>query len=124
MRGEILGIERRRRWSAEEKLSIVMAVGVDGATVTQVAQRHEITRQQIYAWRHALKRKGLWPVEGGPVFLPLNLSAEHEAEPSAGFQEPGPEFVEIALAKGRQLRVSSGLGDAMLARLIRVVETA
>ena len=124
MRGEILGLERRRRWSAGEKLSIVMAVGVDGATVTQVAQRHEITRQQIYAWRHALKRKGLWPVEGGPVFLPLNLGAEHEAEPSAGFQEPGPEFVEIALAKGRQLRVSSGLDDAMLARLIRVVETA
>jgi transposase-like protein len=25
---------------------------VDGASVTQVAQRHEVTRQQIYAWRH------------------------------------------------------------------------
>lgn len=62
MRGEILGLERRRRWSAEEKLSIVLSVGVDGATVTQVAQRHEITRQQIYAWRHFLKRKGVWPV--------------------------------------------------------------
>lgn len=124
MRGEILGIERRRRWSAEEKLSIVLSVGVDGATVTQVAQRHDVTRQQIYAWRHALKRKGLWPVEGGPVFLPLNFSAEHEAEPSAGFQEPGPEFVEIALAKGRQLRVASDLDDATLARLIRVVEAA
>jgi transposase len=47
MRGEILGFERRRRWSDEEKLGIVMAVGVDEATVTQVAQRHEITRQQI-----------------------------------------------------------------------------
>ena len=124
MRGEILGIERRRRWSTEEKLSIVSSVGVDGATVTQVAQRHEITRQQIYAWRHLLKRKGLWPVEGGPVFLPLNLSAEHEAEPPVDFQEPGPEFVEIALAKGRQLRVASDLDDATLARLIRVVESA
>ena len=66
MRGEILGFERRRRWNAEEKLSIVLSVGIDGATVTQVAQRHEITRQQIYAWRHFLKSKGLWPVEGGP----------------------------------------------------------
>ena len=43
MRGEILGFERWRRWSDEEKLGIVMAVGVDDATVTQVAQRHEIT---------------------------------------------------------------------------------
>ncbi|WP_187428566.1 hypothetical protein ROLI_028220 [Roseobacter fucihabitans] len=28
-----------------------MSVGVGGASVTQVAQRHEIRRQQIYAWR-------------------------------------------------------------------------
>ena len=51
MRGEILGFERRRRWSDEEKLEDRDVGGVDGATVTQVAQRHEITRQQIYGWR-------------------------------------------------------------------------
>lgn len=49
MRGDILGLERRRRWSDEEKLGIVLSVGVAGATVTQVAQRHEVTRQQLYA---------------------------------------------------------------------------
>lgn len=59
MRGDILGLERRRRWSDEEKLEIVLSVGVDGATVTQVAQRHDVTRQQIYAWRHQLKKKGV-----------------------------------------------------------------
>lgn len=60
IRGEILGIERRRRWEDDEKLAIVSAVGVGGATVTHVAQRHEVTWQQIYAWCHELKRKGLW----------------------------------------------------------------
>ncbi len=50
MRGEVLGVERRRNWGDEEKLAIVSAVGVGGATVTQVAQRHDVTRQQIYAW--------------------------------------------------------------------------
>ncbi len=124
MRGEILGVERRRRWNVEEKLSIVLSVGVDGATVTQVAQRHEITRQQIYAWRHALKRKGMWPVEDDAVFLPLDLSPESEAEPPLGSDGIGSSFVEIALAKGRQLRVPSDLDDATLARLIRVVEMA
>ena len=54
MRGEVLGAERRRRWSDDAKLAIVSSVGIDGATVTQVAQRHEVTRQQIYAWRHEL----------------------------------------------------------------------
>ncbi|NBB81713.1 MAG: transposase [Verrucomicrobia bacterium] len=59
MRGEVLGLERRRRWSDEEKLEIVSSVGVDGATVTRVAQSNDITRQQIYAWRHEPKTKGL-----------------------------------------------------------------
>lgn len=44
MRGEVLGVERRRRWDDEDKLAIVCAVGVGGASVTQVAQRHEVTR--------------------------------------------------------------------------------
>lgn len=59
MRGDILGLERRRRWGDEEKFEIVLSVGVGGATVTQVAQRQEVTRQQIYVWQHELKRKGL-----------------------------------------------------------------
>ncbi|WP_444667342.1 IS66 family insertion sequence element accessory protein TnpB [Cereibacter changlensis] len=57
MRGDILGLERRRRWSDDEKLEIVLSVGMGGATVTQVAQRRDVSRQQIYAWRHELKKK-------------------------------------------------------------------
>ena len=74
MRGEILGVERRRRWDDDEKLAIVSTVGVGGATVTQVAQRHEVTRQQVYAWRHELKQKGLWSPNAGPLFLPVGMT--------------------------------------------------
>ncbi|WP_404943754.1 transposase [Rhizobium ruizarguesonis] len=35
-----------------------MSVGVAGATITEVAHRHDLTRQQIYAWRSELKKKG------------------------------------------------------------------
>ncbi|ATQ58242.1 transposase [Paracoccus yeei] len=59
MVGEVLGVERRRRWSDDEKLEIVLAAGADGATLTQVAQRYEVTRSQIYGWRRDLKQKGL-----------------------------------------------------------------
>jgi len=73
MRGEILGLERRRLWRDEDKLEIVMSVGIAGATETQVAQRHEVTRQQSYAWKHELKKKGLWsrtsPVDAGATTL-------------------------------------------------------
>lgn len=80
MRGELLGAERRRFWHDDDKLEIVMSVGVGGASVTQVAQRHEIRRQQIYAWRHDLKKKGLWSPDAGALFvsavpLPLMFSA-------------------------------------------------
>ncbi|WP_083825482.1 tyrosine-type recombinase/integrase [Roseobacter litoralis] len=73
MRGEVLGFERRRRWSDEDKLSIVSSVGIDGSTVTQVAHRCDVTRQQIYRWRHELKKKGLWPPGAGTVFLPVDF---------------------------------------------------
>ena len=69
MRGQILGVERRRFWYDDDKLEIVMSVGVGGASVTQVAQRHEIRWQQIYAWRHDLKQKGLWSPDAGALFI-------------------------------------------------------
>ncbi|WP_442947399.1 transposase, partial [Novosphingobium sp.] len=48
MRAEILGQERRRRWTDQQRLEIIGAAGVNGATLTEVAQRHDVTRQQIY----------------------------------------------------------------------------
>ncbi|NKX74776.1 transposase [Rhodobacteraceae bacterium R_SAG3] len=47
MRGEVLGFERRRRWSDEEKLAIVSSVGIDGSSVTQVAHHHEVSRSRL-----------------------------------------------------------------------------
>ncbi|GLS30849.1 transposase [Neomesorhizobium albiziae] len=49
MRQEVLGVERRRRWSVERKLEILSEVGMDGATVSDVARRHDITRQHVVA---------------------------------------------------------------------------
>lgn len=100
MRVEILGQERRRRWSDEKKLDIVMSIGLDGATVTEVAHRHDVSRQQIYAWRHELKKKGLLPSTADTVFLAVDTSA------------------------GRSLRFDSGVDAAVLTRLIRAVGAA
>lgn len=119
MRNEmIVGVERRRRWSDDQKLSMLAEVGVDGATVAEIARRHELTCQHIYqSWRD-LRRKGLWPFWGNTVFLAL--------EPPGG---SGPRAldggtVEIVLRNGRILRCRGGIGDADLARLIRLVEAA
>ena len=119
MRGEILGVERRRRWSDDQKLSILAAVGVNGATITDVARRHEIMRSQIYGWRRDLRRKGVLPAEAPVRFVALSMS------PGLADEADAPDVVvEIVLRGGRGLRVPAGLGNAALMRLIRVTSDA
>ena len=126
MRGEILGLERRRIWRDEDKLEIVMSVGIDGATVTQVAQRHEVTRQQIYAWRHDLKRKGLWSPDAGALFFPLDMpvAARVPVAQVPVAETPPPVAVELRLRGGRSLHFESTINPATLSVLIRAVDAA
>lgn len=44
----------RRRWSAAAKGRIVAESLAPGANVAEVARRHEIIPQQLYAWRREL----------------------------------------------------------------------
>lgn len=126
MCGEILGMERRRFWRDEDKLEIIMSVGVGGATVTQVAQRHEVTRQQIYAWRHDLKKKGLWSPDAGALFYLLDMpvaagvliAEDTVAEPSP------PVAVELRLCGGRSSHFESTIDPTALSVLIRAVDAA
>ena len=122
MRGEVLGVERRRRWSDDDKISIVSSVGIDGSTVTQGAHRCDVTRQQIYRWRHELKKKGLWPLGVGTVFLPIDFQVAEIAPPEP---KPAPAMpLELRLPGGRCLRFDSTMDEAALTRLIRAVEAA
>lgn len=60
MRCDVLGaIERRRRWTDAEKFAVVCEVGRHDASATLVAQRQDLGRRQIYAWRHDLRKNGL-----------------------------------------------------------------
>ena len=106
----------------DKKLAIVLSVGVGGATVTQVARRHEVTRQQIYAWRHDLKRKGLWSPDAGALFLPVGMTPVVELPVASA--PPPVSWIELRLAKGRMLRFESGIDDKDLTRLIRAVDGA
>jgi transposase len=120
MWGEVLGVERRRRWSDGDKLSLLSSVGIDGATVTQVACRCDVARQQIYRWRHELKKKGLWPPGAGTVFLPVDFQVAEIATPEA---KPAPAVpLELRLQGGRCLRFDSSIDEVALTLLIRAVD--
>ena len=123
MKHEVLpGRERRRRWSDEEKLTILAEVGRNGWTVADVARRHDLTRQHIYQWRRELRRKFLYPQTDETIFLPVEMADSAEVkDPVFG---PGGSEVTVILRNGRQIRCRDGIGQDALARLIRLVETA
>src|SRR5437588_11696042 len=55
-RVEVLsGPERRRRWSAEQKRSIVAEAFAPGASVCEVARRVDVVPSLIYRWRQDLR---------------------------------------------------------------------
>jgi transposase len=136
VRGEVLGrIERRRRWSAEEKLAVVMASLEPGAVVTNVARRFDVTRQQVYDWRRAARR-GELGMPGGVMGFVEVVAGPQADDPATGSEAaligaasdsamaaPGVT-VEIVLVGGRVLRAPADLPAADLRRLIGAVEGA
>ena len=58
MKAEILvGPERRRRWSAEEKTRILAEATAPDARVADIARRHGVSRSLIYTWRREARRE-------------------------------------------------------------------
>jgi len=123
MRQEILmGVERRRRWSDEQKLGILSEVGVDNASISDVARRHDLTRQHLYQWRGWLRKR--YPsLDRGVRFLPVEAADEKTIE-SGGGGPSGSGRVEILLRNGRLIGIAGDLADDRLARIIRIAETA
>jgi transposase len=82
-RMEILtGVERRRDWSDDDKLSILEEATAEGARVADVARRHDIKPQQIYTWRRTFAGKRAEPVVS---FLPVALIT---SEPTSQAERP------------------------------------
>ena len=46
-----IGVERRRKWSREDRLRIVQESLAKGALIVDVAKRNEISPSLIYEWR-------------------------------------------------------------------------
>lgn len=117
---EILGRERRRRWSDEEKGRIVAESFQDGVSVSWVARRHGLSPSQLFAWRKAA-REAMAASIASPAFLPVEISGRSGEEPPA---PPTHERAEIAFPNGRHLFVAPTLDRRLLEGLIGVVGSA
>jgi transposase len=139
MRGEILvGPERRRRWSDDEKARIIEESLRPGAQVADIARRHGVSRSLLYNWRREARCAPVSPVAPPPPdFVPVLLSAPEEPQggpaatetgaPGRGSRRPakrrvdGSGEIEVVLPGGARLtlrgRVEATALRAVLAAL-------
>jgi transposase len=116
-----VGPGRRRRWSDEAKGRIVAESFAPGVVVSEVARRHDILPQHLFAWRKAA-RAGLLslPAEAAPLFVPVVTELRGESG-MAGADSPGVITIEIA---GAVVRAARGTDPAWLRDVLRAVKAA
>ena len=68
----LTGPERRRRWSADEKLAMVRETFEPGKSVSQVARLHGINPNQLFQWRKLHQDGGLSAVSAGEEVVPAS----------------------------------------------------
>jgi transposase len=110
-RVEVLpGPERRRRWSAEQKRSIVAEAFAPGASVCEVARRRDVVSGQIYRWRNEIRSAaGFAEVVVAP-------------EPSERSRTDVP-VLEIELGPDIRVRIAATAPKELAAAVIKALAT-
>jgi transposase len=119
----------RRQFSGDQKRAIVTEVE-DGATVSEVARRHNIHTSLLFRWRREFCGAPSAPSAvikaeaKAATFLPVRVSAP--APSTEARSEPSREaaMIEIEFVTGRKLRVGVDVDIVLLKRLIAALEAA
>jgi transposase len=123
MRVEVLGgLERRRRWSQDDKARIVEETLAPGAKVTAVARRNGVAASLVFTWR----RQARTSEQVVPSFAPVQIATpEAEETPKllpAGVVAARVGLIEIDLGNRRRIRVDAHVDPEALARVLEVLE--
>ena len=71
--GEVIsGVQRRRRWTPEEKVRIVDETYLPGMSVSLVARRHGIGAGQLFTWRRLMAQGALTAASAGEEVVPAS----------------------------------------------------
>jgi transposase len=68
----ITSVQRRRRWTAAQKMRIVEETLEPGATVSEVARRHEVAPNQLFTWRRLAAQGALTAADAGEEVVPAS----------------------------------------------------
>ncbi|SFV14969.1 IS66-like element accessory protein TnpA [Bradyrhizobium arachidis] len=122
------GLERRRRWSQDDKARIVEETLVPGAKVTEVARRNGVAASLVFTWR----RQARTSEQVVPSFAPVQIVATGVEETpkllpagdgrvrSVASARAG--LIEIDLRNRRRIRVDAHVDPEALARVLEVLE--
>jgi transposase len=112
---------RRRSWTLEEKRRIVDESLEDGASIAEVARRHDLNANQLFTWRRQFGVECNEPqdlVEDLVSILPVTITPEVETDGST----PGSAGqMEIVLAGGDRVLVWDDVDTAALTRVLKAL---
>lgn len=123
---EIITVERRRRWSEEDKRRIVAETFEPDASVSSVAKRHGLHPGQVFGWRRALRDGafGRDSAQRSAAFAPVVIQEPPATSPrlpaSEGTSSRGR--IEIILGRGRRVLVGADVDASALRRVLDVLE--
>jgi len=126
---EIITVERRRRWSDEDKRRIVGETFARDASVSAVAKRRGLHPARLFGWRRALRDGALGrPVGPGlrefaPVVVRETVGEEPAAPAAESLKATRPSGrIEIILGRGRRVVVGADVDASALRRVLDAVE--
>ena len=130
MRVEVLGgLERRRRWSQDDKARIVEETLTPGAKVTEVARRNGVAASVVFTWRRQARTAERVGLCFAPVRIAAAVADEDGAKPPSEDdrrmrQLPAARngLIEIDLGNRRRIRVDAHVDPEALARVLDVLE--
>jgi transposase len=105
----IMGKERRRRWTTQEKLRIVAETEEVGARIGDVAARHDVYPSLLSTWRRQV-REGCLGAGRATGFVQVRLATpSQEVTVTPGCQTAsgasGATGIEIILPDGTRLHI-------------------
>ena len=110
----------------EEKARIVAETRAQGVSVAEVARRHEVNANQVFAWRRLADQGLLRPSgdEGAVKLLPVKVSGERrkqrrESRPRSPSIPSGAEGrIEITLADGVRVAICGSVTSERITQVL------
>ena len=125
VRGEIItALERRRRWSREEKEQLVAASFEPGVTVSEIARSAGMHASQLFRWRKELCQRSdareprFLPVEVVPTEVSAAPQAQAPVRRAGRPRKSSPIEIEIG---GCRVRVDPDVDPHALRRVLDVL---